>query len=294
MSLRLNYRHLYYFWVVATEGGVSRAATRLGMAIQTVSTQVRELERMVGCALLRPSGRGVIVTEAGLEAMRRAEQIFELGEQLLPAVRDAGRAPTVRLAVGISDAVPKLAVRHLLEPVLQVENLRLRCEEGEFEDLLGDLALHRLDLVLTDRVAPTNPNLKLYSHALGSSPVGWYAPARLYASGRRNFPRSLATVPILLPTKHAAVRSRIDRWLERSGIHPCVKGEFEDGALLKTFGAGGMGVFPAAELMHDDLAARYRVKRIGSCDGVAEEFFAVGTEKKIMHPLVKLLLSEKG
>lgn len=294
MSLNFNYRHLYYFWVTAKEGGVSRAAARLGMAVQTVSAQVGELERSLGCVLLKPAGRGVALTDAGLAAMRQADLIFELGDKLPATVRDATSAPAMRLTVGISDGLPKQAVQHLLEPVMGVANLRLRCDVDEFEDLLADLALHRLDVVLADRPAPTNANLRLYSHALGSSPFAWYAAPSLYAAARRNFPQSLAKVPMLLPTKHAAVRSRLDDWLDLHAIHPRVVGEFEDSTLLKTFGAGGMGAFPAAEFMHDDLTRRYDVKRLGDCGDVKEYFFAVGTEKKIMHPLVKRLLSKSG
>ena len=290
MSLTFSYRHLYYFWVVAKEGGIARAAGRLGMAVQTVSTQVRELERSLGYALLKPAGRGLVLTEAGLAAMRQADQIFQLGEQLPAAVRDAISSPAVRLAVGISDGLPKLAVRRLLLPVLDEPNLRLLCHEDEFSGLLGDLALHRLDVVLADRAAPPNPNLKVYSHALGSSAVAWYAPASLYAAARRGFPKSLEKAPVLLPTTHAAVRVRIDQWFERVGVRPRVVGEFEDSALLKTFGAGGMGVFPATELVHDELMARYDVKRLGPCDGVEQHFFAIGTEKKVLHPLVQRLL----
>jgi LysR family transcriptional activator of nhaA len=290
MSLNFNYRHLYYFWVVAREGGISRAAERLGIAIQTVSTQVRELERSLGCVLLKPEGRGVALTEAGLAAMRQADQIFELGDQLPAAVRDA-KTPARRLAVGISDALPKQAVRYLMEPVLEVPDLRLRCDVDEFEDLLADLGLHRLDVVLADRMAPPNPTLKLNSYALSTAPFAWYAPPRFYAAARRDFPRSLEKVPILLPTKHAAVRDRLDHWLELHRIRPLIVGEFEDSTLLKTFGAGGMGVFPAAEFAPDDMAARYRVRRVGDCDGVEEHFFAVATTKKIMHPLVKRLLA---
>jgi LysR family transcriptional activator of nhaA len=293
MSLRFNYRHLYYFWVVAKEGGISRAAVRLGVAIQTVSTQVRELERSLGCVLLKPAGRGVTLTDAGMAALRQADQIFELGDQLRATVRDAAKVPAVRLSVGISDALPKQAVVYLMEPVIRVANLRLRCDVDEFEDLLGDLALHRLDVVLADRPAPPNANLKLYSHSLGSSPFGWYAPPSLYATARRNFPASLSKVPVLLPTQHAAVRTRLDQWLERRAINPKIVGEFEDSTLLKTFGASGMGAFPAAEVMRDDLTARYNVKRLGDCDGVEEHFFAVATEKKIMHPLVKRLLASR-
>lgn len=290
MSQEFSYRHLYYFWVVAKEGGMTRAADRLGMAVQTVSTQVRELERSLGYALLRPEGRGVALTDAGVAAMRQAELIFQLGEQLPATVRDAVSSPVVRLAVGISDGLPKLAVRQLMQPVMQEPHLRLLCHEDEFEDLLGDLALHRLDVILADRAAPPNPNVKVYSHALGSSPVAWYAPPALYAAARRGFPQSLAKVPVLLPTTHGALRARIDPWFERLAIRPKVAGEFEDSALLNTFGAAGMGVFPAAELVHDELVTRYGVKRVGSCGGVEEHFFAIAAHKKLLHPLVQKLL----
>ncbi len=290
MSLSFSYRHLYYFWVVAKEGGMARAAARLGMAVQTVSTQVRELERALGHALLKPAGRGLALTPAGIAAVRQADQIFQLGEQLPAAVRDAVGSPGLRLAVGISEGLPKLAVRRLLQPVLQEPNLRLLCHEDEFEDLLADLALHRLDVVLADRAPSPYPNLRVYSHPLGSSPLAWYAPASLHAAARRGFPHSLAEVPVLLPTAHAAVRTRLDQWFERMAVKPRVVGEFEDSALLVTFGASGMGAFPAPALIHEKLTTRYDVRRVGPCDGVEEHFFAIGTEKKMLHPLVQRLL----
>lgn len=290
MSTPFNYKHLYYFWVVAKEGGISRAADKLGMAVQTVSAQVRELERSLGFALLKPAGRGLVLTDAGLAAMQQADQIFQLGEDLPARVRDAVSAPTVRLAVGISDGLPKLVVHRLLGPVIPEPHLRLLCNEGEFDELLGDLALHRLDVVLSDRPAPTNPNIKLYSHGMGSSTIAWYGTADLVAAAGKNFPQSLADVPMLLPTAHTAVRARLDHWFEQRAIRPRVVGEFEDSALLKTFGASGMGIFPAAEWVHEDLLAHYAVQRLGACEGVVEHFFAIGTEKKVQHPLVQRLL----
>jgi LysR family transcriptional regulator, transcriptional activator of nhaA len=293
MSQSFSYRHLYYFWVVAKAGGIARGAERLGMAVQTVSTQVRELERSLGYALLKPAGRGLVLTEAGHAAVRQADQIFQLGEMLPAAVRDAASSPSVRLAVGISDALPKLVVRHLMEPVLNEPALRLLCHQDEFDDLLGDLALHRLDVVLADRAAPANPNLKLYSHSLATSALGWYAAPAWFAQARRGFPQSLDEVPVLLPTAHAAVRFRLDRWFEQHGVRPRIAGEFEDSALLKTFGAGGMGVFPAPELVHDELVERYGVKRFAHCEGVEDHYFAIGTEKKVLHPLVQRLLPRR-
>lgn len=290
MATPFNYKHLYYFWVVAKEGGISRAADKLDMAVQTVSAQVRELERSLGYALLKPAGRGLALTDAGLAALQQADQIFQLGEDLPARVRDAVSAPVVRLAVGICDGLPKLVVRRLLQPALSEPHLRLVCPEGGLEDLLGDLALHRLDMVLSDRPPPANPNIKLYSHALGSSVVGWYGAATLVQAASQDFPHSLSQVPVLLPTAHTAVRARLDQWFEQRGIRPLVVGEFADSALLKTFGASGMGVFPAAEWVHEDLLGHYAVQRLGHCDGVSEHFYAIGTEKKVQHPLVQRLL----
>lgn len=290
MSLNFSYKHLYYFWVVAKEGSITNAAGKLGMAVQTVSTQVRELERSLGHALLKPAGRGLVLTEAGIATMRQADQIFHLGEQLPNVINSAVRAPGIRLAVGISDGLPKLVVRRLLQPILREPNLRLQCHEDEFDDLLGDLALHRFDAVLADRAAPANPNVKLYSHPVGSSLLAWYASAPLYAAARKGFPNSLASVPVILPTTHVATRARLDLWFERNAIRPRIVGEFEDSALLKTFGASSMGVFPAAELVHDELVAQYHVKRIGACDGVEEHFHLIVADKKVQHPLVQRLL----
>ncbi len=279
MNTELNYKHLYYFWVTAKEGGMSHAADRLGLAVQTVSAQVRLLEQALGHALFKPAGRGLALTEAGQAALQVAEQIFHLGEQLPAAVRDATRASEVRLVVGISDGLPKLAVRDLLEPALTEPNLRLLCHEGEFDDLLAELALHRLDVVLADRPAPANPNLRLYSHALGSSALGWYAPKAWLAQARQDFPQSLS------------VRLRIDQWFEGHGVLPRVVGEFEDSALLATFGSSGMGVFPASERMREKLSTGYGLQWIGACDGVREHFYAIGTARKVQHPLVQSLLS---
>ena len=205
-------------------------------------------------------------------------------------MRESVSAPSVRLAEGISDGLPKLVVRSLMQPVIDEPHLRLVCHEGEISDLLADLELHRLDLVLADRAAPPNANVRVDSHSLGTSALAWYASPALAAVAKRGFPQSLANVPVLLPTPHVAVRALLDQWFEKHAIRPNIVGEFEDSALLKTFGASGMGVFPAVELVHDELVSRYAVKRVGQCEGVNEQFFAIGTERKVQHPLVQRIL----
>ncbi|NMG42902.1 transcriptional activator NhaR [Aromatoleum toluvorans] len=287
----LNYRHLYYFWVVAKEGGIARAAERLEMAVQTVSTQVRELERSLGYSLFRSLGRGIELTEAGATAVRYAEQIFQLGEALPAAVQEAAEAQGVRLAVGISDALPKPAVRHLLQPAVETPNLRLQCQEGDFDDLLADLALHRLDVVLADRPAPANPNLRVFSHRMGKSSIAWYVRADIAQTVEQRFPACLADLPLLLPTADSAVRSRLDDWLARHGIRPRVVGEFEDSALLATFGESGLGAFPAPELSSEEFTRSRGLALLGRCPDVVEHFYAISAQRKVDHPVIRRLLA---
>jgi LysR family transcriptional regulator, transcriptional activator of nhaA len=292
MSLAFSYRHLYYFWVVAKEGGMSHAAARLDMAVQTVSAQVRELERDLGCQLLKPAGRGLALTDAGVVALQQAEQIFQLGEALPDRVRAAAQAPAVRLAVGIADGLAKLEVHRLLQTVVDTPDLRLVCHEGEMADLLADLAVHKLDVVLSDHPAPFNPHLKVHNHPLGVTGMGWYAAPVWWERAAGEFPASLQNVPVLLPTGHSIVRGRLDQWLHQHGLHPRVVGEFEDSALLETFGAGGLGVFPAALALEHELRERHQARLLGACEGVEEHYYAISTERKVGHPLLRRLLAQ--
>ena len=290
MSQSFNYRHLFYFWVVAKEGGIARASERLDMAVQTISAQVRELEKSLGVSLLRHEGRNLVLTDAGVAALHEADHIFALGELLPQRVREAASGPTLRLNLGISDGIAKLAVHRLLTPVLDEPHLRLLCHEGEFQPLLGELALHKLDAVLADRAAPPNPALRTTSQLLGTSAIAWYAPPLWAEAAANNFPHSLAVVPVLLPTDHAAMRARIDHWLERERIRPHIAGEFEDSALLSTFAATGMGVMPAPVSLGEHLAQTHGLVQVGTAPDVQEQFHLIYSARKVMHPLLTRLL----
>jgi LysR family transcriptional regulator, transcriptional activator of nhaA len=288
----LNYRHLYYFWVVTKEGGFARAAERLDMAVQTISAQVRELEKALGHQLLKPAGRGVAMTDAGHAAFARAEEIFQLGQVIPDEVREAADGRVMRLAVGLSDGLSKLAAHALLQPVLATPSLRLLCHEGEFEQLLAELALHHLDVVLAGQAAPHNPNLRLTSERLVDSPVDWYGPATLVHKAEvEGFPRSLNELPVLLPTNHSALRLTLDRWFESQRVQPRVMGEFEDSALLSVFAAKGLGVFPVSRLGVGDIEQMKGLRLLGRCEDVREEIHAIRSRRGQHHPLVLQLLA---
>jgi LysR family transcriptional regulator, transcriptional activator of nhaA len=288
----LNYRHLYYFWMVSKEGGIARAAERLGMAIQTISAQVRELERSLGHQLLKPSGRGVALTDAGKAAFARAEEIFQIGQTLADEVRAAASQRVVKLSIGLSDGISKLAAHAVLEPVLDTPDLRLLCHEGEFEQLQSELALHDLDLVLAGQAAPANPNLRLTSERLVASPVDWYGPDKLVGEPEvAAFPRSLERLPVLLPTGHAVLRSSLERWFIDLGLKPRVVGEFEDSALMSVFAARGLGVFPVSRLGADDVDLMPGLRLLGQCQDVREEIYAIRNRRGQQHPLVQQILA---
>ncbi|SFB23431.1 LysR family transcriptional regulator, transcriptional activator of nhaA [Collimonas sp. OK607] len=291
-SSGLNFRHLHYFWVVAKEGSVTRAAERLGLAVQTVSTQISLLEQAIGKSLLAPQGRRLVLTEAGRLALGYADQIFLLGEQMQEALAAAEDEPTMRLAVGISDSLPKLISSRLLEAALRLpQRVKLVCYEDKFESLLGDLTLHKLDVVLTDRPAPSGTALRVFSHLLGESDIALFGSKELAKRCRATFPASLNGAPLLLPTRNNVIRGRIDHWFESRDLRPDVVGEFDDNALLNTFGRSGLGLFPAPSALAADVEEQFGAVPIGELDQVHEQFYAVSNERKIKHPAVEAILS---
>jgi LysR family transcriptional activator of nhaA len=286
----LNYRHLHYFWVTAQEGSFSRAAERLGVAVQTVSTQIARLEESLGTALLVPQGRRLVPSEAGRLALGYADQIFQLGERLRESVQESTRERVLRLTVGISDALPKLIAHRLLEGAFALpERIRLVCQEGDFDDLVADLALHRLDVVLADRPATQGGSLRVYNHALGECDMAIFATPELADAYGPGFPESLEGAPLLLPTRDNALRSLLDQWLSLRDLHPQVVGEFEDSALLTTFGRSGRGLFPAPAMLAPDILGQYGAVPLGELTGVREQFYAISAERRIRHPAVEAI-----
>ena len=288
----LNFRHLHYFWVVAKEGSVTRAAERLGLAVQTVSAQLALLEQSVGKSLFRPQGRRLALTEAGQVALRYADQIFLLGEQLVEALADVDLDKTLRLTVGISDSLPKLIASRLLESALTLpQPVRLICYEEQFDTLLGKLSVHKIDVMLTDRPVPPGSALRVFSHLLGEFEIGWFGLPALAEQYREGFPASLQGAPMLLPTRNNALRGRIDQWLNAHDLTPSIFGEFDDNALLNTFGQQGRGLFPAPTALAADVKEQLGAVPVGPIPQVREQIYALSNERKIQHPGIAAILN---
>ncbi|MDD5403921.1 MAG: transcriptional activator NhaR [Sulfuricella sp.] len=290
--LAFNYKHLHYFWVAAKEGSVTGAAARLGVAVQTISGQIGLLEKALGRSLFAPQGRGLVLTEAGRQVLGYADQIFLLGEQMVEDLLGGNSGGALRLVVGISDALPKLVAYRLLDVALRLPvAVRPVCHEGEFGSLLADLALHKLDVVLTDRPVGPASNLRVFGHSLGEWDIMIYGSRSLAERYRPGFPDSLNGAPMLLPTRNNALRGRLDQWFEAKSIRPEIAGEFEDSALLMTFGRTGHGLFPAPAALASDVAEQFNAESVGWMQGVQEHYYAISSERRIKHPAVEAILS---
>jgi len=286
----LNFRHLLYFWAVAREGSITRAAQTLGLSAQAISTQLSQLESQLGHTLLVPHGRGLTPSDTGRLVLGYADQIFALGTEMREVLARTVR-PQRRLAVGLTDPIPKLVVAHMLEPALQTgDEYRLHCVEGPLDDLVADLALNRLDLVLAHRPVSATPNLKVHARPLGDWPMALYAADSIRDRYVPDFPGGLNEAPMLLPMAENPLRMAIEDWFRRHRLAMTVRAECADSALLKTFARAGMGVLAAPVDLEAELQAQYGVLPIGRLDGVSETFYAVTTDRRIEHPGVQAIL----
>lgn len=283
----LNYHHLLYFWTVAREGSIARASVTLRLAQPTISGQIRALEESLGEKLFRRAGRNLVMTDVGQIVYRFADEIFGLGRELVNTIRDRPTGRPIRFVVGIADVLPKLITYRLLRPALDLpQPVRIICREDNAARLLAALALHELDLVLTD--APISPvvNVRGFNHLLGECGVSIFGAPQLASKYRRGFPKSLAGAPFILPGEGTLIRRALEDWFEVTGIRPSVVGEFEDTALLNVFGQAGDGLFAAPDPIEKEIVRQHGVRLVGRVPSIREQYYAISAERKLRHPAV--------
>ncbi|WP_406610525.1 transcriptional activator NhaR [Agarivorans sp. JK6] len=283
----INYKHLHYFWVAAKQGGIARASELLHITPQTISGQISLLEQHFGSALFSKVGRNLELTETGRLALSYADEIFTLGDELEDTLRQGSAERPQLLKVGIAEVVPKTIAYRLLEPAYNMGGpLRMLCKENTLESLLAELALNRLDLVLADGPVPPGLGVRGFNHALGESGVSFVASPSIAKSLQANFPACLDGSPLLIPSEINLMHVRLLQWFDKQNIHPQIMGEFDDSALMKTFGQAGVGAFIVPTAIADEVVNQYGVELIGSTQDVREQFFAITAERRIANPAV--------
>lgn len=287
MAEWLNYHHLLYFWTVAKEGSITAAAESLHLSQPTLSTQISKLEKSLGAKLFDRKGRALVLTDTGQLVYRYADEIFGLGRELMDTLRGRPTTDSIRLLVGVPDVMPKLIVYQLLRPALELgENVKLVCHEGKLNDLLSDLALHRLDLVLADAPLTPHINVRAFNHLLGECTVSVFGAANLVKKYKANFPKSLHGAPMLLPTQSTTIRRSLEQWFDTHEIRPDVKHEFDDSAILKVFGQEGEGLVVVPSAMDEKVEQQYSMKLLGRLTDITERFYAISVERRLKHPAV--------
>jgi LysR family transcriptional activator of nhaA len=288
----LNYHHLLYFWTVAREGSISKAADKLRVSQPTISAQIKILEDTLNERLLQRQGRVLVLTDIGRIVDRYATEIFTAGSELLETLKGmpSGRAP--RLAIGVANAVPKLVVYRLLRPATEGSDpAQITCSEGDPDQLVAQLATHHLDVVISDAPAAPHVRVKVFNHLLGESGTTFFAGKTLANRLRRRFPSSLNGAPMLLPTINTSMRRALEQWFESGGVRPIVAGEFEDPALLTTFGERGRAVFPAPTAIEAEVRRNHRVAVVGRTSAVRERYYAISAERRLTHAGVVAITS---
>ena len=289
-NLKLNLKHLRYFWSVASHGSIARAAEALYLTPQTISGQLSELERQVGARLFSREGRNLVLTETGRLVFSYADEMFRLGLELQDVLAGATPGSALTIKIGVAMVVPKLLAYRVLEPVLRMpEPVRLICHEAPLVDLLADLSVHKLDVVLAD--SPLNPALSIRAdnHPLGESGISFFAVPEQAEALRASFPGSLDGARMLMPSSGSNLRRNLETWFERHGVTPLIVAEFEDRALMKAFGERGTGVFTSPSAVEQDVLDKYGVAVIGRTEEITERFYVISAERRIQHPAVSAI-----
>jgi LysR family transcriptional activator of nhaA len=289
-NLKINLKHLRYFWSVASHGSIARAAETLYLTPQTISGQLRDLEEQVGAKLFSREGRNLVLTETGRLVFTYADEMFKLGLELQDILSGNTQGAMLKVKVGVAMVVPKLLAYRILEPVLQMpEEVRLICHEAPLANLLADLSVHKLDVVLAD--SPLNPafNVRAYNHALGESGISFFSVPDQAQILEADFPASLDGVRLLMPGSGSSLRRNLESWFERHEVRPRVVAEFEDRALMKAFGERGAGVFTSPTTVEQDVLDKYGVVVIGRTKEITERFYVISAERRIRHPAVSVI-----
>jgi len=291
MSRQLNYKHLRYFYSVAKEGSIVKASNLLHVSPQTISGQLSAFEQYLGVELFEREGKRLVLNDAGKLALSYAEDIFALGHELQQSLNAQDLMHTFVFSVGITDIIPKILAANILEAGLELDGpIKLIGREGDFESLLSELALNRLDLILSDRPLTPGTPIKAYSHVLGESGTSFYATKDRAEALKSGFPYSLNQQPFLICGDNSYQKINLQTWFEEKRITPHIVAEFDDSALLKNFAQAGHGVFSTPSIIEQHVQNQFGVEVIGRTTDIKERFYAISPERKVKHPGVKLLV----
>lgn len=292
MITNINYNHFYYFWQVSRAGSIAAASKVLCLTPQTVSAQISMLEQRLGKALFQREGRNLKLTEYGKLTKRYADDIFLLAQEWLETSQSNDNTLMKTIRVGVSDALPKSLVSLWLSPIIESEEpINLVCIDGSQADLLANLAVHKLDLVLTDKPCDNQYHVKAFNHEIGKSEIGFFSPNSWITSFQHNYPRCLTEKKLLMPAEDSPISRAIRYWANENKLEITIAGYVDDSALMKALAQRGSGIFPAPLLIQEEIEQNYGVKCLGTIDNIFQSYYLITPERLITSDLVSKIIT---
>lgn len=282
-SVWVNFNHLYYFSLVATEGSVAGVAKRLGLGQPALSIQLKQFEQNLGLKLFERSHKKLTLTEHGVMALDYAREIFRLGGEMVEALYDQPTINRIHLQIGAIDSIPKHLTLALAEKAIATGRCHVSIHEGKSDELLRELVQHRLDLVLTNRGAQAFPGVA-YRRKLATLPV-WIVGDKSFVRLRKNFPESLQGEPMVVPTVESQIRHEIEHFFKLLGFKPDYVAESQDMMVQKLMATKGTGVIAAPKFAVKEYLSEKSLFLIGELEGVYEELYLVAASRKIENPI---------
>ena len=285
----INYHHLNYFRVIAQEGSISKAAEKLKIGQPTLSAQLKQFEDTIGIQLFEHHHRKLVLTEQGLLALEYAKEIFKMGDELLEVLHDKKNPSKPHVQIGALDSVSKSIVARVAQVALKADRCTVSFLEGNVEELVKEMAAHKIDLVISNYVPRLKDEIKIYSRSISKQPVHIYG-AKEFLFLKHNFPYSLENAPFVLPTAHSKLRHDIEYFFKKNKIELDIAVETQDTALQKLLGVESVGVIPLSPLTAQTYLKERKLFEIGKIPDVFEEIFFLSTSRKIENPISSHLM----
>lgn len=291
LPANLNYHHLRYFWVIANEGGLTKAAVRLNVAQSALSVQLRQLEESLGHALFERRNRRLILTEAGKVALHYAGTIFRGGDELVDTLRHRSPRTAQVLRVGAVATLSRNFQWEFLKPLRKRSGVRMVLRSGSLRDLAAQLRNLEVDVVLSNQALRRDAESWHHSHLLAEQEVSLVSRPEVW-KGPFRFPEDFSKIPALLPSMANDVRSSFDLLLDRAGIRPVIAAEVDDMAMLRVLAMRfkAIALVPRVvvqdELRSGVLSERCRLPEI------TERYYAITPNRSFPNALVKELITE--
>ncbi len=292
----LNYHHLRYFWAIAHEGSMTRAARRLNVAASSLSVQLKGLEDQLGQKLFDRRGRTLQLTEAGRVALDYADSVFTSGDELLNTLKGLNPDQRPALRIGAVATLSRNFQMRLMRPLIVRGDVELVLRSGTFQELLGQLDDHQLDLVLANQPAMIDAESDWQNPLISDQPVSLVGPPGLKFQRKRvsgfRFPEDLVNVPLVLPGRSGTIRAGFDRLMDQAGISPVILAEVDDMALMRLFARAhqGLTLVPSVVVI-DELNSGVLVEH-HQLPEIREAFYAITRRRRFPNPwLAEILIA---